>query len=194
MNDYFRIIEGFNSAYRVSKGGEVQSSWTRRGRSCSIGGPWRPLTPIARHGYRTVNLTLGGGLKQARSVHRLVLETFVGPCPHGLVCCHNDGDPTNNCLENLRWGTYQSNSEDKLRHGTMCRGEAARHAKLRKLDVLEIRRLRSEGHSASSLADRFNISPRNVRVIVSGRSWRHLLPHEDQPGLHVEGVGLRGAA
>jgi hypothetical protein len=29
------------------------------------------------------------------------LEAFVGPRPPGLVCCHEDGDPANNRVENL---------------------------------------------------------------------------------------------
>ena len=35
-----------------------------------------------------------------RSVGRLVLEVFVGPCPPGMEACHNDGDPHNNWLDN----------------------------------------------------------------------------------------------
>lgn len=192
MNNYFRPIKGY-PAYRIGATGEVQSSWRRKGVVCSIGDTWKPLKQINRHGYHHVALA-GGGTKKIFSVHRLVLEQFVGPCPEGMVGCHCDGNPANNCLNNLRWDTPKANSDDKLLHGTMCRGEAARHAKLREHDVLEIRRLRSEGHSTSSLADRFEVSVRNIRTIVSGRSWRHLLSPEERPAPQAEGVGLRGAA
>ena len=40
-------------------------------------------------------------------VHRLVLITFVGPCPEGMECCHKDDNPLNNRLENLRWDTQE---------------------------------------------------------------------------------------
>jgi len=53
-----------------------------------------------------------------KRVHRLVLEAFIGPAPKGTICCHNDGDPTNNRLENLRWDTHSSNTRDAIRHGT----------------------------------------------------------------------------
>jgi len=40
-------------------------------------------------------------------VHRLVLETFVGPCPPGEETCHINGDVSDNRLENLEWGVKQ---------------------------------------------------------------------------------------
>lgn len=55
---------------------------------------------------------------KTRLVHRLVLEAFVGPCPPGHECCHRDGDPSNNCLDNLYWGTRSDNVRDAIQHGT----------------------------------------------------------------------------
>lgn len=50
-------------------------------------------------------------------VHRLVLETFVGPCPEGMEARHvKTNDPGNNHLENLEWGTPKQNGEDRKRH------------------------------------------------------------------------------
>ena len=49
--------------------------------------------------------------------HRAVLETFVGPCPPGMEGCHNNGNPADNRLENLRWDTRQNNMIDKVNHG-----------------------------------------------------------------------------
>jgi hypothetical protein len=49
--------------------------------------------------------------------HHVILITFVGPRPDGLMCCHWDGDPANNRLENLRWDTPRANELDKIRHG-----------------------------------------------------------------------------
>jgi len=46
------------------------------------------------------------------------LETSVGPCPEGHVTRHLNGDPTDNRLENLRWGTRSENQRDSVKHGT----------------------------------------------------------------------------
>ena len=35
-----------------------------------------------------------------------------------MEVCHNDGDSTNNHLDNLRYGTSRDNELDKVRHGT----------------------------------------------------------------------------
>lgn len=64
-------------------------------------------------GHRFVALTGG----RSRYVHRLVMEAFVGPCPDGMEVRHGDGDPDNNHLTNLAYGTHADNARDMLRHG-----------------------------------------------------------------------------
>lgn len=51
-------------------------------------------------------------------VHRLVLTTFVGPCPDGMETCHRDNDRHNNHLTNLRWDTRLENAADRIKAGT----------------------------------------------------------------------------
>jgi HNH endonuclease len=173
MDEFFRPIDGF-PGYRVSRAGEVQSGWGRgcRGRMTDS---WSPLKPIRCHwGHLAVNLHRDGR-KFRRSIHRLVLEAFVGPRPPGLVCCHWDGDPANNRLENLRWDTHQSNMDDMLRHGTRGRGETASKARLKEVEVREIRRLVAEGVSPDDLAARFGVGSPNIKAIACGRTWRHIL-------------------
>jgi hypothetical protein len=62
------------------------------------------------------------GRKNEFFVHTLVLEAFVGPAPDRMECCHNDGNPANNRLENLRWDTRSSNVLDDYLHGVRKRG------------------------------------------------------------------------
>jgi hypothetical protein len=171
MADEFRPVEGY-PGYRVSRTGEVQSFWARKRRAVVPTESWHPLKPILRNGYLTVNLARGGK-KSARRIHRLVLEAFVGPCPEGHVACHGDGDPTNNRLENLRWGTHQSNADDTLRHGRRKMGSQI-NAKLVEAEVIEIRRLRAEDVTSRELASRFGVTKENILAIVNRRSWRHL--------------------
>lgn len=79
---------------------------------------WTKVVPHkCRSGYLHVSMRWGG-VNRHISVHRLVLETFVGPCPPGMVCRHvPDFDPANNRLVNLCWGTQKENGQDRVRYG-----------------------------------------------------------------------------
>src|SRR4051794_9775270 len=169
MEDEFRPVEGY-PGYRVSGDGRVESCWTRRGRLCVQSENWLPLKPILRNGYPTVNLPRGGK-KSACRIHRLVLESFVGPCPPGMVACHGDGDRANNDLSNLRWDTPRANSDDSLRHGTRAMGARCGATKLNEDEVVQIRRMRAEGESIGVLASRFGVSEYNIKAIVYRKSW-----------------------
>lgn len=193
MNEQYKHIPGY-PGYRVSRsGGVVQSCWVRQGRIWVASEDWRALKPIPRRGYYTVNLSRRGQ-KEALYVHELVLEAHLGPRPEGTVCCHYDGNPFNNNLANLRFDTRRANADDARRHGTLRRGEAINTAKLREADVLEIRRLRSEGTKLSELAARFSVAWYTIRDIVRGRTWKHLLPHHQIQCPDSEAVQHRGAA
>lgn len=172
MEDQFREVIGY-PGYRVSRDGRVESCWSRRGRLCFVDDKWHPLKPIRRQGYPTVSLARDGK-KSARRIHRLVLEAFVGPCPPGMVACHNDGVRSNSDLSNVRWDTPRANSDDTLRHGTRATGSRCGATKLSEGEVIEIRRLRAEGVSFGDLAARFRVTTYNVKAIVYRRSWRHL--------------------
>ena len=68
-------------------------------------------------GYIHVEVRTDDGERRHKYVHRLVLETFVGPCPPGMQACHWDDVPTNNALSNLRWDTPSENMRDRVRNG-----------------------------------------------------------------------------
>jgi len=67
-------------------------------------------------GYAWVGLK-DGRRRRSAYVHRLVLESFVGPPEDGQQARHIDGDNTNNHLVNLAWGTHAENIRDKVAHG-----------------------------------------------------------------------------
>lgn len=50
-------------------------------------------------------------------VHELVLLAFIGACPPGQECCHENDDATDNRLVNLRWDTRNENMRDRVRNG-----------------------------------------------------------------------------
>ena len=120
-NEKWLPVAGYEGYYEVSDMGRVRSVRRsvefRDGRSRTYEAQIRRLTPQAPYGHLTVGLKRGGSRVTVR-VHRLVLESFIGPCPEGMEGCHNDGDSSNNRLSNLRWDTSSANKQDMIRHGT----------------------------------------------------------------------------
>ena len=75
----------------------------------------RMLRPgIASNGYPTVALGRGN----TRTLHSLVAETFLGPCPENCEVRHKDGNRTNPQLSNLEYGTRSDNMLDAAKHGS----------------------------------------------------------------------------
>lgn len=70
-------------------------------------------------GYKEVTIRNTEGILKRQKVHRLVLITFVGPPKDGQVAMHLDNNRTNNCLDNLRWGTQKENLQS-LRKPIPC--------------------------------------------------------------------------
>lgn len=103
------------------------------------------------------------GVAYRELVHRLVLAVFARPALPGEQGCHRDGDPTNNALPNLRWGTQSDNWEDRKRHGN-----GRSYAKLVDENVVDIRR---STESVAILASRFGVSDTQIRNIRDGTQW-----------------------
>ena len=105
------LVGNQGSVLSVRRAVPVTSGGTR-----TIGG--LPLKQFADGaGYLRVNLSKGGKQRQ-HLVHRLVLTAFVGPCPDGMETRHLNGDPSDNRIENLVWGTAKENAADRISHGT----------------------------------------------------------------------------
>jgi hypothetical protein len=169
----YRYVSGFPD-YCVGTDGTV---WSRKvkGSSKKVG-PWRRLALIpGKAGYVSVHL-YRDGRRRTQSVGRLVLLTFVGPCPEGMEMCHfPDRDKLNNRLENLRWDAVVNNHKDKQLHGTVAKGEANGGSKLTRESVQEIRRLGELRVSQRVIAKRFGIGQQTVSRICSRKRWKHLV-------------------
>lgn len=171
-----RHVFGF-TGYAIGTNGKVFG--------CRKAGPggyfypsWRPLTPHLQGNPRTVKypsvvLSRNGSVFN-RSVHILLLTTFIGPCPEGMEACHNDGNSHNSTLSNLRWGTPESNWADRRRHGRSSAGEGNGQAKVSHAAVEEIRRLAIMGTPRREIRERFFLSKAQVRRIITYESWREI--------------------
>ncbi len=115
MIEEWKVVPGYDDWYEVSDLGRVRSwkngKWGRRPTS-------RPLALTSvHHGYRQVHLSRSRTDVRPFLVHQLVLLAFVGPRPKGYGGLHRNGDPADNRLENLYYGTQKENGQDMVRHG-----------------------------------------------------------------------------
>jgi len=99
-------------------------------------------------------------------VHRMVLLAFVGPAPEGMKCRHLNGNPKDNRLENLCWGTSSENNRDIVRHG--------RHITSR-LSNDQIREIRRMPGSLRKIAAEFGICNQYVHDLKSGKLGNYSL-------------------
>lgn len=140
-------------------------------------GQWKRLSQgLMPNGYYNVALKTGGKMKTHRS-NRVILEAFVGPCPPGMQACHNNGNPGDNRVENLRWDTPKGNARDRDIHGTSDAARGANHwsAKIQASDVVAIREMYATGRYAQKdIAMRFNIKQAQVSSIVRRQKWKHV--------------------
>ena len=131
----------------------------------------REVGDTDRAGYAVVGLHEDGRRRKAK-VHQLVLEAFVGPCPPGCTQVrHLDGDPANNRLENLAWGTAAENAADKMRHGRSMSGARSPCSKLTPRQVRFARRAARLGVPQRRIAARLGVSPPTVSKAVRGVSY-----------------------
>lgn len=111
-------------------------------------------------------------LRGSTLVHRLVAETFLpAPADGQDMVRHLDGNPSNNCADNLAWGMQQQNMEDMIRHGRSQKGERSAQAKLTANRVRIIRDLLAEEFKPDVVAHLFNTSEANVNRIGNGEAW-----------------------
>jgi DNA-binding CsgD family transcriptional regulator len=160
--------------YRIGDDGSVYRRWDY---GPGIGFQWRRLGGTKNHsGGRVVFLTRADGTGATRPIHRLVLEAFVGPRPEGTECCHNDGNPANNRLENLRWDTHRANMQDTIKHGTRAPvfGTHSANARLDEARVATICDLIRAGERATTIARQFGVSRAAINNIKDGKSWVHV--------------------
>ena len=171
MTEIWKDIPGYEGRYQASSEGRIRSVDHR--------------TRVVAHGTETTRLVKGRVLRPGRyckaghlsvvlghgapgsPVHQLIALTFLGPAPDKCEVCHNDGNPSNNALYNLRYDTRSENIKDVIRQGGIWR-------KLSAEDVYEIRDMLGKGYTGAEIARIFHISPTHVSSIKRGRAYAWL--------------------
>lgn len=175
----FREIRGFTGYWVGSNG----SLWSYRDNSGRAKSRLRLLTPSPmRGGHLKKSLTDDSGIRRHLYIHRLVLEAFVGPCPTGKECRHLDGNPANNDVRNLAWGTKAENINDRdIVHRTTARGERCHGTHLGTKDIEDIYNRCESGEYVKDIAASYGIDPSSCAKILKGVYWSHAVPGRKPP-------------
>lgn len=156
-------------AYLVSDCGRVFTTKNRHRQPAELS------CRLSTGGYLIAPVRVVGESRTHCPVHRLVLMTFSGPPPapnaHGR---HLDGNPLNNHIANLEWGTAADNMRDMMRHDRTTKGVRSPHAKLTDEIVMAIKRRLASGSGSKATAKEFGVSRSLIRHIRDGRSWAHV--------------------
>lgn len=177
MKEQWRDILDFEGFYQVSNLGNVRSLdreiIDRRGHHKKYQGQILNQTPDS-DGYLVVTLSKKGKSRLIK-VHRLVLETFRGPCPPGLISRHKNGRCTDNVPSNLVWGSQLENQRDRKRHGRGPQGDGNGRVKITDKTAAKIAAAYSGKYGELvRYAKHHNVSTSTIRRIVRGiRRMRH---------------------
>ena len=168
----WKDVVGYEGFYQVSDAGEIKTvervqnsyggrSWTKPSekRKTTLAGQYMVIT-LAK-----------AGIRKRFYVHELVLKAFVGDRPPGHQACHCNGNPVDNRLENLRWGTPSENNRDKIIHKTIARGEKHGMNKYSASDVDRVRRLLADGMTAAEVEAATGVHRSTVSAIKTERQW-----------------------
>lgn len=167
-------VVGFEGLYQVSTAGRVKSinrnfvlpcgkRYFRSGKILAFN--------IKKNGlpYRRVKLCKDG-VSSLHLVSRLVLSAFIRSPFQNEQACHNNSDPSDNRLENLRWDTPTGNFSDRHKNGTHPSGSKNGRSILNRSSVNFIR---DSKLPHKTLSIHFGVSPKYISNLKSGINWSH---------------------
>lgn len=160
--EIWKPVVGYEALYEVSNAGQIRTIRT---------GHIKKYTHDKQKKRPFVGLWIDNK-QRIIYPHKAVLEAFVGIRPKGMEGCHNNGDPFDNRLENLRWDTPKNNQLDRIKHGTSNRGERCAASKLTEDQV---RAIRADTRLQRIIAAEYNVRDSAISRIKSGKRWSHLV-------------------
>lgn len=126
--------------------------------------------PGSRNGYRVII-----NHNKRIYLHRFVYEQMFGEIPDGLLIRHKCDNPACINPEHLETGTHADNMRDMVERGrhVSLYGSKNPRAKLTENDVKKIKKL-IPTCSERNLAKQFGVSRTCIRLIKSGKKWKHV--------------------
>lgn len=126
------------------------------------------------YGYLKIYLTNDAGSFDVK-LHRIIAETFIGD-PGGLDINHKNGIKSDNRVDNLEIVTRRENVLHAYLTGLKKEktGEERFCSKLKNKDVIEIRKMVSDGIRRMDIASIFNVSKSCINHIARCHTWRNV--------------------
>jgi len=141
-------------------------------------GCWNWKGPIAHGGYGVMSCRRGIGPDRA---HRASWLIHKGAIPEGMHVCHSCDNPICTNPKHLWIGTHKQNNDDKIAKGRAnwaqppCKkGSENGSSKLNESQVVEIKKLLSQGHACYRIGKLFNVSSTTIKRIRNGVNWKHV--------------------
>lgn len=160
-DEVWKPVPGFKNLYEASNLGRI--------RTIKTGLIKKPT--ISKNDGRPAVLLWKENKYKLRRVGRIILRAFNGDPKAGHECCHNDGNPLNNHIDNLRWDTASNNQRDRVKHGTSNRGEQCAAAKLTEKQVLDIR---ADMRPQKEIAVDYGVRASQISRIKNRIRWAHI--------------------
>lgn len=176
--EIFKDVKGYEGLYKVSNLGKVISLKRKINNGSSYRLSKDYVMKSYDNGWGYLRVCLRNNNKQKfYLIHRLIAEHFI-PNPNNFnVVNHIDGNKKNNKISNLEWCDHSHNNKHAFRTGLInsLKGEKHPRSKLNEKQVIEIKKLLSEGLlTQREIAKKFNIHPNTINGIYKNQIWRHL--------------------
>lgn len=174
--EIWKDVAGYEDYYQASNIGRVRSKDRVVTKFSAICGKvveqhysGRVLKGIINSdGYHMVHIGVNNK-KTSIQVGRMVLLAFAGFPVDGQECCHNNGVPSDNRIENLRWDSHLENNRDRIKHGTYASGSSHPMSVLSESDVVAICGSSERG---CDLAKKYGVHETIISDIRKRRTWR----------------------
>lgn len=175
-------VVGFEGFYEVSNYGNVRSvDHLSKQKRDSVGRamPARLIKGrvirqrLHQFGYLVVTLSVDGK-HYTRTVHKLVAEAFIGKRDKDEVVRHLDGNPKNNRISNLSYGSQKQNMRDAITHGTVERGEKRYNAKLSNEDIVKMKMDIADGMQSVDVSKKYGVSEVYVCKVINNTRWKSI--------------------
>ena len=166
ISEIFKTVPNYEN-YMVSNFGRIFSSWQSDN--------YKELKlNVDNNGYVYVSLCDGLNKPKKFKVHILVMKSFVGEKPMKNICVrHLNGDKLDNSLNNLSYGTYKENEDDKKNHGSW--NKRITNCKLSPEQVNTIReKFRTGNYTHYELSVEFKVSRPTITRVINKKIWREI--------------------